>query len=55
MLEPDFAYSFAKVAGFRNFLAHDYEQIDAKFICEEIISRLKDVDIFINQIENNLT
>lgn len=25
ILEPAFAYKFARIAGFRNFLAHDYE------------------------------
>lgn len=25
ILNPGFAYSFSKIAGFRNFLAHDYE------------------------------
>lgn len=54
ILEPSFAYGFAKIAGFRNFLAHDYERIDAEFICKEIISRLEDIDLFIRQIENSL-
>ncbi|MFV1976555.1 MAG: DUF86 domain-containing protein, partial [Candidatus Scalindua sp.] len=44
ILEPDFAFNFAKIAGFRNFLSHDYEQIDAKHICENILSKLDDVD-----------
>ncbi len=26
VLNPEFAFSFAKIAGFRNFLAHDYEK-----------------------------
>ena len=34
ILEPDFAYYFAKIAGIRKLLAHDYERIDTKFICE---------------------
>lgn len=55
ILEPDFAYSFAKIAGFRNLLAHDYERIDAKFICEGALSKLGDIDKFITQIESSLT
>jgi uncharacterized protein YutE (UPF0331/DUF86 family) len=30
VLDADFAYRFASVAGFRNFLALDYEKIDQK-------------------------
>ena len=32
ILETSFAYQFAKIAGFRNFLAHDYEKIEVRFI-----------------------
>ena len=54
ILEPAFAFSFAKIAGFRNFLAHDYEKIDPRFICEQIIPQLADIDKFIAQIEKSL-
>jgi uncharacterized protein YutE (UPF0331/DUF86 family) len=33
ILEPNFAYEFARIAGFRNFLAHDYGRIEARLIC----------------------
>jgi uncharacterized protein YutE (UPF0331/DUF86 family) len=51
VLEPSFAYEFAKIAGFRNFLAHDYERVDALFICDDVLSRLGEVDAFLVQIE----
>lgn len=54
IVESDFAYSFAKIAGFRNFLAHDYERIDAMFICRDILSRLDEVEIFLNQVESSM-
>ena len=54
VLDPDFAFSFAKIAGFRNFLAHDYEKIDGTSICKSIISKLDEVETFLNQIENSL-
>ncbi len=54
VLEPTFAYKFAKVAGFRNFLAHDYEKVEAEFICNEIMPMLDDVQSFTKQIENSL-
>ncbi|MEA3353648.1 MAG: DUF86 domain-containing protein, partial [Campylobacterota bacterium] len=28
IIPKEFAYNFAKIASFRNFLAHDYEKID---------------------------
>lgn len=54
ILEPSFAYKFAKIAGFRNFLAHDYEKIEAEFICKEILSCIDDIELFIKQIEDSL-
>jgi uncharacterized protein YutE (UPF0331/DUF86 family) len=54
VLEPGFSFSFAKIAGFRNFLAHDYEKIDTAFICEDILSKLGDVKRFLGEIEASL-
>lgn len=54
ILDASFAYEFAKIAGFRNFLAHDYEKIDPEFICNGIMPILDDIYSFINQIENSL-
>ena len=54
ILDSAFAYEFAKIAGFRNFLAHDYEKIEARFICKDIMDKLDDVDSFIRQIEDIL-
>ena len=51
VLTPDFAYSFAKIAGFRNFLAHDYEKIDASIICTKVMDSIPDVKKYIDQIE----
>lgn len=54
ILEPGFAYRFAAVAGFRNFLAHDYEKIDGAFVCGKILASLDDVDEYLKQIEDSL-
>jgi len=54
IIDPAFAQDFAKIAGFRNFLAHDYEQVDAPFICNHILPRLADVENFLRQIEDKL-
>jgi len=51
VLDSDFAYSFSAIAGFRNFLAHDYEKIEAQIICNEVLSKLDDVEKFLKQIE----
>ena len=50
ILDAKFAYDFAKIAGFRNFLAHEYEHIDPSFICEKILPKLEDVDRFLDVI-----
>ncbi len=54
ILEPDFAYRFASIAGFRNFLAHDYEKIDQEVICGQVMNSLDDVDMFLRQIRGVL-
>lgn len=54
ILEPAFAYRFARIAGFRNFLAHDYERIDPEFICKEILAKLDEVHTFTRQIETSI-
>jgi uncharacterized protein YutE (UPF0331/DUF86 family) len=50
VLNREFAYSFAAIAGFRNFLAHDYEKIEAELICNEVLTKLKEVEEFLIQI-----
>lgn len=54
ILEPNFAYSFAKIAGFRNFLAHDYEKLSASYICKDALAKLKEVEEFLRQLEDSL-
>ena len=50
ILPREFAYNFAKIAGFRNFLAHDYEKIDYLVICEEVLNKLDEIDEYLNYI-----
>ncbi len=54
ILEPAFAYEFAKIAGFRNFLAHDYEKIDAKIVCKNVLSKTEEVNVYLEQVEITL-
>ncbi|MFO8031459.1 MAG: DUF86 domain-containing protein [Desulfohalobiaceae bacterium] len=54
ILEPEFAYSFARIAGFRNLLAHDYERVDGERICKGLLSSLQDVEHFVHQIQQEM-
>lgn len=54
ILDPNFAYSFAGIAGFRNFLAHDYEKIEAKIICRDALSKLHDVEEYLKQLDETI-
>ena len=50
ILDAEFAYRFARIASFRNFLAHDYDKIDPEVICGQILNSLEDVDQYLRQI-----
>jgi uncharacterized protein YutE (UPF0331/DUF86 family) len=54
ILEKEFARSFAGIAGFRNFLAHDYDPVDAQIICRDVLAKLPEVKIFLLKIERAL-
>ena len=43
IIPAEFAYDFARIASFRNFLDHDYERIDYLEICEGVLSKLDDI------------
>ena len=51
IIPKEFAYGFAKIASFRNFLAHDYEKIDSLIICEEALSKLDDIETYLQYIQ----
>jgi uncharacterized protein YutE (UPF0331/DUF86 family) len=54
IIPKEFAYGFAKIASFRNFLAHDYEKIDALVICEEALNKLDDIERYLKYIQKAL-
>lgn len=54
ILPDDFAYEFARIAGFRNFLAHDYEKINYEDICQVMLQKLAEVKKYIEYIESSL-
>ncbi len=47
ILPQEFAYDFARIAGFRNFLAHDYEKVVYEDICEIMLKKLDEVKQFV--------
>ncbi len=54
IIPKEFAYDFAKIASFRNFLAHDYEKIDKMLICDEILAKLPQIKEYLSYIEEAL-
>ncbi|MDA2935781.1 DUF86 domain-containing protein [Patescibacteria group bacterium AH-259-L05] len=44
----------AKMTGFRNIIAHDYEQIDYDIVYDTLQNRLKDIKKFISLIKNKI-
>jgi len=54
ILPKEFAYDFAKIASFRNFLAHDYEKIDYVVICDEALKKLDDIRTYLKMIGETL-
>ncbi|BCD60670.1 MULTISPECIES: DUF86 domain-containing protein [unclassified Nitratiruptor] len=54
VLEKEFAYKFAAIAKFRNFLAPQYEEVDKIRVCEAMKENLDDVKIFLEQIEHKI-
>ncbi len=54
IIPREFAYSFAKIASFRNFLAHDYEKVDYVVICEEALNKLGEIEEYLQYVEKSL-
>lgn len=54
IIPKEFAYNFAKIASFRNFLAHDYEKIDYLIICEETLDKLNEIKLYLKYIKKSL-
>lgn len=55
ILDRSFSYDFAQIDGFRNFLAHDYEKIEAEYVCRKVMDKLHEIDEFILQIEESMS
>ncbi|MEK7727133.1 MAG: DUF86 domain-containing protein [candidate division KSB1 bacterium] len=51
ILPEAFAYEFARIAGFRNFLAHDYEKINYEELCQIMLKKLEEVKTYLAFID----
>lgn len=54
IIPAEFAYDFARIASFRNFLAHHYERIDYREICENSLEKLDDIRRYITYLRDYL-
>ena len=54
IIPADFAYDFAKIASFRNFLAHHYEKVDYVVVCEKSLNKLDDIKSYLEFIKTSL-
>ena len=54
IIPAKFAYEFAKIASFRNFLAHHYERVDYKELCQKTLQKLDDVVEYLSYIKKSL-
>lgn len=54
IIPRDFAYDFAKIASFRNFLAHDYEAVDKRIVCKDALAKLDDIRRYMKLLKKAL-
>ena len=54
IIPSEFAHEFVKIAGFRNFLAHDYEKINYEEICVVMVKKLQDVRTYVQYVKSSL-
>lgn len=55
VINPEFSKYFAKIAGFRNILIHEYVDIDYKEVADKVNNRLGDFERFAEEVANFLT
>ena len=54
IIGPNLAKTLAKMVGFRNIIAQDYEVIDYSIVFDVLHNRLKDIELFLTAISSNL-
>jgi len=54
ILPREFAYDFTRIASFRNFLAHYYEDVNYLIVCEEVFEKLDDIKEYLKYMKEAL-
>lgn len=54
IIPDDLTKKLARMVGFRNFLAHDYETIDYEIVYDIIQNKLNEIFQFLKDISNSL-
>lgn len=54
IITPGLSKTLAKMVGFRNIIAHDYERIDYGIVFDILHTRLKDIEKFLEDVSQAL-
>jgi len=54
IITPELTEKLVKMVGFRNIIAHDYEEINYEIVYDVLQNRLKDIEEFISSITNKI-
>lgn len=54
LISDSLTKELAKMAGFRNIVAHDYEKIDYDIVSDVLQNKIKDVEKFLEEISDKL-
>jgi uncharacterized protein YutE (UPF0331/DUF86 family) len=54
LISDSLTKELAKMAGFRNIVAHDYEKIDYDIVSDVLQNKIKDVEKFLEEISDRL-
>jgi len=54
LISNNLTKKLAKMVGFRNIIAHDYEKIDYNIVLDVLKNRLKDIDKFLKEVSSKL-
>lgn len=54
IIDPELAGALAKMVGFRNILAHDYERLDYGIVLDVLHNRLQDIEVFLQKVSTKL-
>jgi len=55
ILTSEFVQSFGNIVGFRNAVAHNYENLRLEVIYDVLHNKLKEVEVFLKHIEDKFS